>query len=408
MKNLAKAIIVIFIAFTSYAAIRIDITAPGRKLPIAISDLGGVFGEEVSQIIRDDLEFTGIFHIIDKKAFIEPPDKPFSRANWAMLGVEAALKGDTRLENGVLKVSARLFDISDGSMIFQKEYEAQRELLRPLAHTIAGEIYSRLTGENNVFRSKLSFVVSEKKQKEISISDWDGQRLRRLGITATSIVSPKWSPDGESLIYSALRDSRWGIYIFSLRDGKERLIHSSKGILIAGNFLPDSRGFVFSSPEGIFLYMFNGDIKKITSSRGIDVSATISPDGEKIAFVSDRGGTPQIYIINLSDYNITRMTFEGSYNTSPVWSPSGEIAFVGRYSGKNQIFLINPDGSSPRRLTEQGNNEEPTFSPDGRFIAFSSDRDGERAIYIMRKDGDGQKRISPRGLPSIYPSWSPK
>lgn len=408
MKNLAKAIIILFIACSSYAAIRIDITAPGRKLPIAISDLGGAFGEEVSQIIRDDLEFTGFFYIIDKKAFIEPSDKPFSRANWAILGTEAVLKGNTKLEGEVLKVSARLFDISDGSTIFQKEYEAQRELLRPLAHTIAGEIYSRLTGENSVFRSKLLFVVSEKKQKEISISDWDGHRLRRLGITATSIISPRWSPDGESLIYSALRDSRWGIYIYRLRDGKERLIHSSKGILIAGNFLPDGRGFVFSSPEGIFLYMLNGAIKKITSSRGIDVSATISSDGEKIAFVSDRGGTPQVYIISLSDYNITRMTFEGSYNTSPVWSPSGEIAFVGRYVGKNQIFLISPDGSTQKRLTEQGNNEEPTFSPDGRFIAFSSDRDGERAIYIMRKDGDGQKRITPRGLPSMYPSWSPK
>ena len=103
-------------------------------------------------------------------------------------------------------------------------------------------------------------------------------------------------------------------------------------------------------------------------------------------------------------YDVRRLTFEGSYNTSPGWSPAGEnIVFVGRSSGKHHIFSINPDGAGLKQLTDRGNNEDPSFSPDGRFIIFSSDREGVNGIYIMRANGESQKRITPAWLRAFGP-----
>jgi TolB protein len=101
------------------------------------------------------------------------------------------------------------------------------------------------------------------------------------------------------------------------------------------------------------------------------------------------------------------LTFEGSYNTSPSWSPKGDrIVFVGQ-RGRNQIFTIKPDRTELTQLTVSRNNEDPSFSPDGRYIAFSSDRDGIKGIYIMRANGESQRRISPKRLTAFGPSWSP-
>ena len=106
--------------------------------------------------------------------------------------------------------------------------------------------------------------------------------------------------------------------------------------------------------------------------------------------------------------DVRRVTFEGSYNTSPSWSPKGDRIVFSCRRGKNQICTARPDGSDLVQLTEQGNNEDPSFSPDGRYITFSSDRDKIKGIYIMRANGEAQKRVSPKGLRSTGPRWSPK
>ena len=112
--------------------------------------------------------------------------------------------------------------------------------------------------------------------------------------------------------------------------------------------------------------------------------------------------------MNSDGSEIRRVSFEGSYNTSPSWSPSGDrIVFSGRKGGRNQVFTVKPDGSQLVQLTQAGNNEGPSFSPDGRYITFSSDRDRTKGIYIMRANGESQKRITPRDLKAFGPRWSP-
>lgn len=398
--------------FIAEAKVYIDIASPAfTRLPIAIPEFSGPAGKEITEIMRNDLDFTGLFTILEKGASLENPSQPFNPKNWIPLGIEAVVKGTTS-ESRELVVVASCYDVVEGREIFRKEYRAEKHLRRPLAHSIANDVYFSLTGEAGIFRSRIAFVAEEKGNKALYLMDWDGERVIRTGLNSHILISPRWSRDGSKILYAAEKNRQWGIYVLNFASMKAEKIFSSQGTNIAADFTPNGEEIVFSSskdgmPDLYSLHVKKNTMRKLTSSYGIDVSPAVSPRSDSIAFVSDRGGSPQIYVMRRDGTDVRRITFEGSYNTSPCWSPKGDkIVFSGR-RGTNQIFIMNPDGSGLTQLTFQGNNEDPSFSPDGRYIAFSSDREGGKGIYIMRANGENQRRITPRNVRAYAPRWSP-
>jgi TolB protein len=394
------------------AKIYIDISSPGfRKVPIAIQEFIGPHGKEISEIIRNDLEFTGLFASVDKAAYLEKPSDPFNRKNWTPLGIETVLKG-TSAESKDLDVTATLYDVYGGEAILKHEYRTNKAFMRLLSHTISNDIYYLLTGNAGIFKTRIAFIGEEKGEKSLYLIDWDGGGIKKTSLKANILLSLRWSRDGSELIYSAERNRQWGIYLLDFKNMSERKVFSSGGTNIAGDFFPKGDEIILSSskegnPDLYKVHLKSGNALKLTSTYGIEVSPSVSPDGERIAFVSDRGGSPQIYVMRRDGSGAKRITFEGAYNTSPNWSPKGDkIVFASR-RGTNQICIINPDGTGVTQLTTQGNNEDPSFSPDGRYITFSSDRDGVKGIYIMRANGESEKRITPRSIRAFSPRWSP-
>lgn len=398
----------------AWAELYIDIVSSPRKLPVAIMELEGPHGREISKIITEDLRLSGVFEPMDPAGFMEKNSEGFDPGNWVGSGAEAVVKG--KVEGvGELVVTARLFDVVEGRLVMEKKYTAGKSLLRLMAHAAANDIYEKITGKKGVFRTKIAYITRQRDGNfKLNVTDWDGQRMRKLNVSERALLSPHWHPNGRSLTYTAERDRRWGIYSLDFATMKEETLLSMRGANIAGDYLPGGKDITLSSStKGTSdIYRLNiktKKLKRLTSGMGIEVSPTVSQDGKTIAYVSDRSGSPQIYTMDNMGYNIRRVTFEGKYNTSPVWSPQSDlIAFSGRYGGRNQIFTIWPNGNGLRMLTASGNNEEPSFSPDGRFIAFTSDRNGKRQVYVMNRDGSGQRRLSPRGQEAFNPSWSPR
>jgi TolB protein len=412
-KALIFCLLVILPCPPASARIVIDIIKSPRALPIAVQEFSGPYGLEVAEIIKNDLALTGLFLPLDNDAFIEHPGNAFKKINWTLIGAEAVVKGSIKVEENI-KATIHLYDVFEGRAILRKKYEADEKLIRPIAHTIASDIYSMITNHKGIFRSKIAFIDDDGGKQRLNIMDWDGKRSRTLNVSAPIMLTPHWSRDSEKLLYSAQRKKRWDIHLLNLKNMKERTVFSSEGTNIAGDLFPGEEEFALSSSKlgtpDIYIYnMPKSKLKRLTRDIGIEVSPAVSPDGETIAYVSDRGGSAQIYTMNKIGYNRARITFDTKYNTTPVWSPRGDkLAFVGMYEGKHQIFTARPDGTDLQMLTNAGNNEEPSFSPDGRFIVFTSDRFGKRGIYVMRSNGEDQRRITPYGMRAHSPRWSPK
>ena len=225
---------------------------------------------------------------------------------------------------------------------------------------------------------------------EIYVMEVDGNNQRRLTNNPNLDTHPSWSPDGKRIAFSSDRDGH-----FDMPGG-----------------LPNYEIYVMDAD--------GGNQRNLTNDPDNDSSPSWSPDGERIAFSSDRDGNYEIYLMEVDGNNQQRLTDNDFYDTHPSWSPDGKrIAFsswrdghfIGEFGLSSEIYVMDADGKNTRRLTNNRKSDlSPSWSPDGKQIAFKSDRKGDEVnyeIYVMDADGGNLQRLTNNRVDDWSPSWSP-
>lgn len=421
---LATAGIIAF-SNTALARIFIPIDQPAdKKFPIAVADLVELEGsgvgnasKKISEIIRNDLELSGYFFVIPKKAYLDRSDavtaETIDFSKWRMIDAQAVVKGAVQKVEGRIVVQLKLFDPHDREMLIGKQYTFETKELRRIAHRFSDEVMLSLTGIRGVFGTKIAFsAITAKRSKSIYIMDMDGENQQRITKDKSLNIGPAWSPDGGSLVFASYIKSFPEIYTVNLSTGMIRQLTSNRATNITPAWSPNGALIAYSSSSGgnmeIHIMDSGGqNTRRVTNSFGIDIAPRFSPDGNEFVYTSERGGSAHVYKSSISGGNSTRLTYVGSHNDSPDWSSDGQkVVFAGR-AGVYDIYTVNIDGSNVQRLTlGTGSNEHPRWSPDGRYIVFSSTRSGKPQIYMMRYDGANQVLLAKK-LSGVVPAWGP-
>lgn len=431
MKKILFAL-VLFIASIANAELRINIDgAKSDPIPIAIAEFttnnSSDLDELIPQIIQADLERSNLFRVIDKEAYIQQMENLETQpqfADWQAIGAHALIHGSiVEGLDGQIRVTFRIWDTYAMQQLETNELARYPDEWRKIAHMIADAIYERLTGEQGYFDTKIVFVAEKgkagNKERKLAIMDQDGANLRYLTDGKSMVMTPRFSPNRQEIVYMSYQGGKPQLYLMNTSTLKVRDLGQFEGMSFAPRFSPDSKKLIYSmSKRGnsdIYLYdLASGNREQLTTHSAIDTSPSFSPDGKKIVFNSDRSGKQQLYVMDANGNNVKRISFgEGSYAT-PVWSPRGDyVAFTKIKDNTFYIGLMRPDGSGERLITNGWLVEGPTWSPNGRMIAFwrqtPMDRSGKgqnAKIYMIDVTGYHESELKTAGDASD-PAWSP-
>ena len=143
-------------------------------------------------------------------------------------------------------------------------------------------------------------------------------------------------------------------------------------------------------------------------SSGIDTEPVFTPDGQSIYFVSDRGGSPQIYKVGVQGGPAQRVTFNGNYNISPAISPDGQwLAYIGRVGGAFKLHVLELATGAVRVLSDASDDESPSFAPNSRLVAFATRQGGREALMTTTLDGQVKARLAGQNGDIREPAWGP-
>jgi CxxC motif-containing protein (DUF1111 family) len=177
------------------------------------------------------------------------------------------------------------------------------------------------------------------------------------------------------------------------------------------SFSPDGTQIVLAHFANIWVVNSDGtDLHQLTTA-GSDFTPAWSPDGTKIAFISQRTGIWQIYTMNTDGTNQTNITNSSTNDGLPAYSPDGaKISFSrgGAPNSLGKLWTMNADGTGQVQITTgPGTDEWPSYSPDGTMIAFSTNRDGNYEIYKIPAVGGTATRLTVNTDADRNPSWAP-
>ena len=208
-----------------------------------------------------------------------------------------------------------------GQQLLTQRLVTSERGLRATAHRISDLIFERLTGIPGAFSTRIAYVSVDgrppSQRYRLMVADADGYGPRIVTESSEPIMSPAWSPDGQSLAYVSFEGKASAIYVQRLATGERR---------------------------------------RVSARSGINGAPAWSPDGRKLALTLSRDGNLDLYVLDLATQGLTRLTSDSAIDTEPEWSRDGA----------SHLFHVGPGGQCaglPGRRRQRARRRSGSPSP---------------------------------------------
>lgn len=364
-------------------------------------------------VVENDLLSSQSFVSLNPLSFIADPEAPISDyADWRIIGADVFARCNLQWTGRDWVAEVQIHAPFRQKLLSSMTFKAAHADLRRLAHRIANLIYHTMIGVPGHFDSNILYVTKRGDSSNLIFMNQDGANLQTVGRNFTLLLSPDWSPGGNTVALNTYVGNRPRLEIFDLTTGSRQAFGAFKGLNSTPEFSPDGRYIAatlsYTGNSEIHIYdTQTGTWRQFTHHPAIDTTPTWSPDGKWIAFTSNRNGTPQIYRKALSGGQPQRISLDADYNTSPVWSPKGDrIAFITKKDWSYALATVNINGSGLRYLATGQRIESPTWSPNGQMLLYSAGNSGLRRIYRVPSWGGKAEAITAANVDASDPAWS--
>jgi len=376
-------LLMLWISQPLYAVITIEITEgvegaiPMSVVPFDTSTLPIKLKTDLSQIVTNNLNRSGIFKVLNRSQYPDNPhySKQVVYPQWRAIGQEYLVVGRIHSKSaGLLDVQFQLLDVLKQKQLLGYSFPVRLRNVRSTAHEISDLIYEKITGVRGAFNTRIAYISAQTNKSRkyvLQVADTDGFNPQTVLESDEPLMSPSWSPNGQSLAYVSFENDRPEIFIQHLASAKRSKVSGFKGINGAPNWSPDGKklALVLSKDRSPDIYIMTVATKKLTrltKHRSIDTEPVWSANGGSIIFTSDRSGKPQLYEVSASGGRPKRITYEGSYNSAADLSPDGQnVVMVYGERGRYQIAQLERESGNLIMLTDNNLDESPSFCPSG-------------------------------------------
>jgi TolB protein len=416
MSPLSRAELVVEVTNGQADAIPIAIVPFGSPQEIAASF-------DVAQLVSDDLARSARFKTMDRKDMIEQPHAGAAIGfdDWRRLSNDYMVVGQVQAQGADrYNIVFELYNVLNRQRLLGYQISANKAGLRLASHQVADMVFEKILGVRGAFATRIAYISVlghlPNKSYRLIVADADGENPRIVMQSNEPLMSPSWSPDGQSLAYVSFENRLPSVYVQQLKTGERRRVSARAGVNQAPAWSPDGTklALTLSTRDGNLdiytLDLATQALHRITDDPGIDTEPQWSKDGQSLYFTSDRAGGPQIYRVGIQPGDKPRrLTFQGSYNARPRLSPDeSQLAFVTQEEGAYRIATMDLRGRGDVQVLTKGRFDvSPSYAPNGAVVIYASRDRGRGVLALVSADGRVQERLVSSEGEVQEPAWSP-
>ncbi|MGA7304573.1 MAG: protein kinase, partial [Rhodothermales bacterium] len=241
----------------------------------------------------------------------------------------------------------------------------------------------------------------------IQIIGIDGGEAVEVVPNDATNMSPVWMPDGKRLLFLSDRGGARDVYVVRVDDaghptetprrlttglGAHTIDVSSDGKELAYSLLV-AQANIWSIPIPSEGSVSVSEAREVTTGNQVVEAMTVSPDGRRLAFDTDRTGNADIFTMNVDGTDLRQVTTDPAGDFTPSWSPDGsEITFHSFRNGNRDVFVVPAEGGKPEIVDDNPSQDRfQDWSPSGNEIVFHSDRAGAQQLFIAERNPETKK-----------------
>jgi Tol biopolymer transport system component/tRNA A-37 threonylcarbamoyl transferase component Bud32 len=258
---------------------------------------------------------------------------------------------------------------------------------------------------------------------DVRVVNLDSKQMNWITSDFFTNIRPSWSPSGRFIYFSSYRSGGINIWRAPVKDdgnlnGSLQQVTTGAGQDVEVAVSPDNKRLAYATlrqnadiwrlPVSPQTGRPSGTPEAVISTTREDSRGAWSPDGNMIAFNSDRAGDMNIWLFTLAVSSTRQLTTGQGGDFQPNWSPDKKkLAFFSSRSGSPNIWEVDIASGTLKRLTSNsGVNLNPFYSPDGRLIAYQSDESGRLEVWVMNADGSNPRRLTNVGITGHFMRWT--